>query len=154
MKTDLARFSPGIVGAAVVAMLSVPAFADGAMKVQNAIWANDQLFGTVLTPASFNAPPSHSLDLLYNFDMSGLRGQRSVAESMPGDPTYNGGRWWVQMVVFTDLGKSLFDPDGDGVANFELTNAADVLHHASLGHLEIIATKVFFECPLLKSSPH
>src|ERR687887_2063327 len=152
MKTQPASPTLAILGTALLATLPAAASAAGAMRVSNAIWADNEIFSTILTPASFTAPPKDSVDLLYNFDMSGLRGQRSVAESMPGDPTYNGGRWWVQMVVFTDLGKSLFDPDGDGVANFELTNAADVLHHASLGHLEIIATKVFFECPLLKSS--
>jgi hypothetical protein len=152
MRRAFAPLSRILLGIALFAAPSGPAFAGRAMRVQNAIWADDRLFGTVLTPTSFQAPPSHSLDLLYDFGMSGLQGQRSVAESAPGDPTYNGGRWWVQMVVFTESGKSTFDPDGDGLVNVELTSASAVLQQASLGHLEIIATNVFFECPLLKSN--
>jgi hypothetical protein len=135
--------------ATLLAAVPVPTPAGGATRVEGAIWANGALYDTVLTPTSFRAPPSHSVDLLYNFGMSGLQGQRSVSESAPGDPTYNGGRWWVQMVVFTAQGRAVHDPDGNGIVNFELMTAADVLQHAALGHLEILDAGVYFECPLL-----
>jgi hypothetical protein len=135
--------------ASLLAAAPVLTRAGGATKVEGAIWANGALYDTVLTPTSFKAPPSHSVDLLYNFGMSGLQGQRSVSESAPGDPTYNGGRWWVQMVVFTAQGAAVHDPDGDGIVNFELMSAAEVLQHAALGHLEIFDAGVYFECPLL-----
>ena len=150
MKGQSTALRLALIGAAFVALPGA-ATAARAMKVPDAVWANGELFATVLTSTSFNAPPPDSLDLLYNFDLSGLRGQRSIAESGPRDTTYNGGRWWVQRVAFTEMGKTTFDPDGDGIVNFELTSAADVLHYASLGLLEIFATNVFFECPLLKS---
>jgi hypothetical protein len=153
MKGQSAALTLAVLGTALFAVPGAASAAQ-AMKVPDAIWANGELFGTVLTPTSFKAPPSHSLDLLYNFEMSGLRGHRSVAESAPGDPTYDGGRWWVQKVAFTEMGRSTFDPDGDGVVNFELKSAADVLHYVSLGDLEIFATDVFFECPLLNPSGH
>lgn len=146
------RWMVVLAGAAAPLLLSPStARAGGATRVDDALWANGALWGTVLTPTSFRSPPDHSLDLLYNFDMSGLQGQRSVAESAPGDPTYDGGRWWVQMVVFTEAGKAVHDPDGDGVVNFELTSGQQVLQHAALGHLEILSTSTFFECPLLRS---
>lgn len=135
--------------AALLAAGPALARAGGATRVAGAIWAHGDLYDTVLTPTAFRAPPSHSVDLLYNFGMSGLQGQRSVSESAPGDPTYNGGRWWVQMVVFTPEGIAVHDPDGDGTVDFELTTAADVLHHAALGHVEIFDTGVYFECPML-----
>ncbi len=81
--------------------------------------------------------------------MSGLEGQRSVAESAPGDPDYNGGRWDVQMVVFTEQGMAVHDPDGDGMVNFELTSAEQVLDHADLDHIIINDANFYFECPLL-----
>jgi hypothetical protein len=139
--------------AAACALASAPASADagGAMRVSQAIWVNGELYGTVLTPTSFAAPPAQSLDLLYNFSMSGLAGQRSVAESAPGDPTYNGGRWWVQMVVFTAAGIAALDKDGDGLIEAELTSATEVMRHVSLGHLVVVPTSTYFECPLL---PH
>ncbi len=128
---------------------AVPAYSGGAVRAPAAIWAGGELYDTILTPATFRTPPAQSVDILYNFGMSGLQGQRSVSESAPGDPAYNGGRWSVKMVVFTDFGRAVHDPDGDGIVNFELVSAADVLQHAALGHLNIIDTAIYFECPLL-----
>jgi len=132
------------------ALLLVPsAFAAPAMRIAEALWANGELFDTVLTDTSFNLPPMHSTDVLYNFGMSGLQGQRSVSAAAPGDRDFNGGRWSVKVVVFTEAGKAAHDPDGDGLANFELTSADAVLAHQALGHFDIIDTSIYFECPLL-----
>lgn len=128
---------------------TAPAYAGGAVRAFGAIWANGELYDTILTPATFRTPPAQSVDILYNFGMSGLQGQRSVSESAPGDPAYNGGRWSVKIVVFTEEGRDVHDPDGDGLVNFELKSAAEVLQHAALGHLNIIDTSIYFECPLL-----
>jgi hypothetical protein len=119
--------------------------------VSNALWANGETYDTILTPTSFNAPPVQSTDILYNFGMSRLDGQRGVAESAPGDRDYNGGRWDVKMVVFTDQGLDAHDPDGDGFVNFELTSADEVLAHEELGHILIMDTGIYFECPLLRA---
>ena len=121
-----------------------------ALRVSEALWANDELFDTILTDTSFHLPPVQSTDVLYSFMMSGLEGQRSVSASAPGDRDYNGGRWAVKLVVFNLAGIAAHDPDGDGIVNFELTNAEDVLAHQALGHLDILDTSIYFECPLLK----
>lgn len=125
------------------------AFAAPATRVSGALWANDKLFDTVLTDTSFHLPPLHSTDVLYNFGMSGLMGQRAVSASAPGDRDYNGGRWSVKVVVFTAAGKAVHDPDKDGLVNFELTSEDGVLEHQALGHIDIIDTSIYFECPLL-----
>lgn len=130
-------------------VLAIAAYAGGATRVANAIWANEVIYDTVITPTSFKMPPSVSTDRLYNFGMSGLEGQRSVSESAPGQRGYNGGRWHVQMVVFTEEGMHVHDPDGDGMVNFELMSAAEVLKHQNLGHLIINDTMIYFECPML-----
>ena len=128
---------------------SATSFADRAQKVENAIWANDKIYGTILTDTSFRSPPTHSTDTLYNFGMSGLMGQRAVSSSAPGDKGYNGGRWSVQVVTFTTAGMAAHDPDGDGYVNFELTNEADVLAHQKLGHITIMDANFYFACPLI-----
>ncbi|NDV62610.1 hypothetical protein G0Q06_09120 [Puniceicoccales bacterium CK1056] len=120
-------------------------------RVDDVIWANGDIYSTVLTTNSFKNPPAHTLDLLFNFDMSGLSGQRPVADAAPGVGHYNGGRWSVQLVAFTDAGKAAHDPDGDGVVNFELTSADMVLHHVELGHIVITPVNFYFSCPLVKS---
>jgi hypothetical protein len=135
----------------LLAAAAPAAFADGANRVEDAVWGDGVIWDTVLTPTSFKQAPSHSVDLLYNFGMSGLGGQRAVSSNIPGDREYNGGRWWVQMVVFTDQGRLAHDPDGDGIVNFELTSAAEVAEHVELGHIEVYETSTYFECPLLRS---
>jgi len=127
------------------------AFAGGAQKVEDALWGAGVTWDTVLTPTSFANPPLHSVDMLYDFSMSGLMGQRGVSSNVPGDGDYNGGRWWVQMVVFTEQGLAVHDPDGDGYVNFELQSAEDVQGHVDLGHIEVYATSTYFVCPLVKS---
>lgn len=139
-----------IVAFSVVAMLTaVSVFAGGAMHVSDLIWANDEIYDTIVTPATFNSPPAHSTDTFYNFALSGLSGQRPVSDSAPRDPGYNGGRWDMKMVVFTPAGLIAHDSDDDGFVNFELTSADQLLTHYGLGHFDIFDTGVYFECPLL-----
>ena len=149
----LKAIKPGTIAAIIITTVCVwassQALADRATRVANAIWAHDQLYDTVATDTAFKSPPPQSTDIIYSFADSGLMGQRSVAEAAPGDPDYNGGRWNVKVVVFTPMGLTIHDGDGDGVADFELTNAEQVQHHESLGHLMIIDPGVHFECPLL-----
>ena len=140
--------------AVVLFGLAVNALAGRATKVADAIWVHDRLYATVATDTSFRTPPPQSTDIIFSFMDSGLTGQRSVAQYAPGDPQYNGGRWNVMLVTFTELGKSIHDVDGDGVADFELTNAEQVLHHAALGHLIVTEPGVYFECPLIPQHHH
>ena len=53
-------------------------------------------------------------------------------------------------MTFTTQGKAVHDPDGDGMVNFELTNADAVVHHESLGHITIMDTDISLECPLIR----
>ena len=123
-----------------------------AMRVEDALWAGGVTWDTVLTPTAFKNPPLHSVDLLFDFSMSGLMGQRGVAESYPGQRDYNGGRWWVQMVVFTPEGIAAHDADGDGMIDAELTSAEEVLNDMDMGYVDIFETATYFECPLLRSN--
>jgi hypothetical protein len=86
--------------------------------------------------------------VIFSFMGAALSGQRSVAVYAPGDPEYNGGRWNVMVVEYTEAGKALFDPDKDGAVNFELTNAEDLLDAADMGYVTITEAGVHFECPL------
>jgi hypothetical protein len=112
----------------------------------DAIWADGELYGTVATPTEL--PDQGPKDGLYNF--IGLEGQRAVSEAKPGDNDYNGGRWQVYLLSFTDEGKSIHDSDDDGVVDFELTSWEMVNHHISLGHLESAGLGPSLVCPLIK----
>lgn len=115
--------------------------------VTNAIWVDDELFGTVATPT--NLPDKGPKDGIFSFMDSGLSGQRSVAEAKPGDQDYNGGRWQVYLLKFTEEGKEIHDKNNDGAVDFELTNWEQVKHHIELGHFEV-SDGPSFVCPLDK----
>lgn len=138
----------------LVSIMVIPITASaGALVIREpALWNDGELYRTVLTPKDLpDKAPDHSFDKLYNFDGSGLTGQRSVADAAPGDKDYNGGRWMVFAVTFTELGKSIHDSDDNGEVDFELMSEEMVLHHKMLGHLTISEEPVrVFECPMIK----
>ena len=76
-------------------------------------------------------------------------GQLPVAEAAPGNPNYNGGRWFTQTVMWTAKG---FADHGGTVP--VLTSYDEIMVHYDLGHLTIVAGSPggppdYFECPLL-----
>lgn len=110
------------------------------------IWAGGSGYMTVATPAFL---PNHGpKDGLFVFE--GLDGQDPVAESEPGDKSYNGGRWQVYVLEFTDEGKDIHDADGDGTVDFELKSWDMVESHINLGHIEFVGMGPSFVCPLIK----
>jgi len=77
-------------------------------------------------------------------------GQLPVAEAAPGNPDYNGGRWFTHTVEWTQDG---FDAHGTVPV---LTSYEELVIHYILGHLEITQgppdggpPPPYFECPLL-----
>lgn len=93
-------------------------------------------------------PDKGPKDGLYVFE--GLSGQTPVAEAKPGDRDYNGGRWQVMVLGFTETGMMVHDADDDGNVNFQLTNWEDVQKHLELGHLEFLHNGPSFVCPVIK----
>ena len=74
------------------------------------LWADGSVYKTAITPT--NLPPKGPRDGLYVF--SNLMGQNPVSETKPGDADYNGGRWQVYVLAFTEAGLAVYDADGDG----------------------------------------
>ncbi len=145
MKSSIALFLAAIGMLAFVGATNAHA---GATRVADVIWADGDLYSTIITPATFTAPPERTTDALYAFDMSGLNGQRPVSAAKPGDTDYNGGRWAVKAVMFTAAGVEAL---GDGFGNIamELASEAEILAHEADGHLTVMDTTLYFECPLL-----
>jgi len=145
--TNLA-LSLGVATCALVIGGTTSLFAGRATVVASAIWAHDHLYGTAATDTSFKSPPENTTDIIFSFAGSGLDGQRSVSEAAPGDRDYNGGRWNVMSVAYTEAGLAFFDEDNDGTVDFELTNAEDVLEAAEMGLITITKANFYFSCPL------
>lgn len=118
------------------------------------LYADDQVFGTK-GAAALPAPTENnaqSFDKLFVIVDENGPIQMPVAEAAPGNPNYNGGRWFTQTVMWTEAG---IEAHGEPLP--VLTSYDDVMLHYSLGHLTITAGSPggpdappdYFECPLL-----
>jgi hypothetical protein len=117
-----------------------------------AIYADGLPWGTKATTV-LPAPNGHnvqSFDALYVIiNSNNPMGQLPVGEAAPGNPNYNGGRWFTHTVEWTEEG--FMD---HGIVPV-LTSEVEIEDHEGLGHLEITAGSfddgppVYFQCPLL-----
>lgn len=119
------------------------------------IYGDGEIWGTKVTGRIEN-PNEHSLDRFFVVTNSNNSGtQLPVAESAPGNPDYNGGRWWTHTVMWTREG---FDAHGTvpiltryGPAD----DPASIQFHLDLGHLKIVegppdgGPPAYFRCPML-----
>jgi hypothetical protein len=105
------------------------------------VYADGETWGTKGT-TSLPAPNDNnqqSFDKIFVVT-NGAEGQMPVGEAAPGNPMYNGGRWWVHTATWIeDL------PHPKPV----LTSYDQVMLHAGLGHLIIEDAGIYFQCPLL-----
>lgn len=95
------------------------------------VWADGELFGTVVTPATFK-PESGNFDELYA-GATFRGGIGLISESKPGDRDYNGGRWHLNVL------KPGVDPN----------KYASAYRVEDLDPNDFMPTSRYFECPLL-----
>lgn len=133
-------------------VFALPAFA-GQPNFSPAIYADGEVWGTkglavLPAPTDNNVQSFDKLFVITN--SNNPDGQLPVSEAGPGNPDFNGGRWFTHTVEWTQSG---FDDHGTVPV---LTSYDDIMLHAGLGHLEITvgspdpaSTPNYFECPLL-----
>jgi hypothetical protein len=134
-----------LTGAAAVADPGKPNF-------MPSLYADGDVYGTKGT-TTLPAPTANNLqsfDVLYAVSNSNNpAGQLPVAEAAPGNPEYNGGRWFTHTVEWTAEGFT-----AHGIVPV-LMSKEDVLRHESLGELVVTpgsfpgGPAVFFQCPVL-----
>jgi hypothetical protein len=137
----------------IAATISGQAAADpGRPNFMPSLYADGEVYGTKGT-TTLPAPNSHNLqsfDVLYVVTNSNNpQGQLPVGEAAPGNPAYNGGRWFTHTVEWTAQG--FMD---HGIVPV-LTSEQEGLLHENLGHL--VGTSgsfpggppVYFQCPVL-----
>jgi hypothetical protein len=145
------RLSLTLLVAALALAIAVPVYADGP-TFGPAIYGDGEAWGTKGL-GNLPAPNDHmkgSFDRLFVFpDPEGGEYdlQMPVSEAAPGNPAYNGGRWWAveatwvgphDPVVLTSYSSEYVDDPFD---SFE--------YHYNLGHIEVTPTTMYFQCPLL-----
>lgn len=135
--------------AACLALLAATAHAQqpnfsAAVYGDGAVWGTK---GTTTLPAP-NAHNSQSFDKLFVI-VNGAAGQLPVSEAAPGNPLYNGGRWFTHTVMWTAA----------GIANHVplpvVTSYEEIMLYESIGELAISPGSPmggppdYFQCPLL-----
>ncbi|MBI1895101.1 MAG: hypothetical protein HYZ57_08885 [Acidobacteria bacterium] len=115
------------------------------------VFGDGKVWGTksaavLQAPNEYNA---QSYDKLFVF-VNGATGQLPVAEAAPGNPSYNGGRWFTHMVMWTEAGSTFFGGTLPVLMSYE-----EIKQNEALGYLTIAAGSPaggppnYFECPLL-----
>jgi hypothetical protein len=129
-----------IVAVLAVGLVAAPAAAarggePGSPIIEDLIWADGDLYGTILQNGLKYNGNEASYDKLFL-----VPGQNPVAEAAPGNSDYNGGRWLPTPVEWAD-----------GVTPYELTSYADVHTATAAGDLIIgeSDTSAAFLCPLI-----
>ena len=135
------------------------------------VWGDGEEWGTKVTGTFEEPEKKHNLDKLFVLTTDHQHppdhehhaghhphplpdGQLPVSEAAPGNPTYNGGRWWTHTATWTHQG---IHDHGGSVPLLTRYGPADdsssILFHQNLGHIEITegadGTPDFFRCPLL-----
>jgi hypothetical protein len=109
-------------------------------------YVDGQLYRTVNTPTDLSntGAPDRSFDTIWDF--GGL--QPNVATAGPGDPGYNGGRWRVHALSFSDYEAAVeqFDANGSG----DLDSASEVQAALSVGAATDTGVVKSFVCPVIR----
>jgi hypothetical protein len=110
-----------------------------------AFYVDGQLYRTVGTPTDLSntGAPDHSFDTIYDF--GGL--QPNVATAAPGDRGFNGGRWRVHGLSFTNYPAAVMEFDTNGSGNFD--SASEVDAALASGVATDVGVIKSFECPVI-----
>jgi hypothetical protein len=140
---------------ALALVFAVPAYAlPGKPDFSAGLYGDGKEWGTkgaALIPAP-NDNNMQSFDKLFVITNSNNpMGQLPVSEAAPGNPDFNGGRWFTHTAEWTQAG---FDAHGTVPV---LKSYDEVMLHYDLGHLTITpgspggegAPPDYFECPML-----
>lgn len=125
------------------------------------IWGNGEQWGTKVT-GEIRHPNPNSLDKFFvitNPETGQLPdGTLPVSESAPGEPGYNGGRWWTHVAAWTEAGISAHGPEPPLLTRYgPVSDPESILYHEDLGHIDITEGSPggsgtppdYFRCPLL-----
>jgi hypothetical protein len=117
------------------------------------IYADGSAWGTKVTATFKKGPNAHNEKSFDKFfvivNSNNPDTQLPVGEAGPGNPMYNGGRWWTQTVMWTQAGFDYY-----GIVPI-LMSYEEIMSHAEMGQLEIIPGSFeggpppYFDCPLL-----
>ena len=137
-----------LLAVALAAILSVTAWVATATGgvTGPAFYVDGTLYRTVGTPTDLSptGAPDWSFDTIYEF--FGVQ-PYNVATTAPGDRGYNGGRWRVHGLEFTDYDAALAQFDTNGSGDFD--SADEVSAALEAGAATDIGVVKSFVCPVI-----
>jgi hypothetical protein len=141
-----AFFTALVAGMVLVAPASVAGAAGAGGVGGPAFYVDGTLYRTVGTPTDLSGTgaPASSFDTIYEF----FGVQTNVATAAPGDPGYNGGRWRVQGLTFTDYAAALTAYDANLSGDFD--SEAEVAAAIAGGAATDIGVVKSFVCPVIR----
>jgi len=131
--------------AAAAAAAALPTAATGGVGGP-AFYVDGVAYRTVATPTDLSGTgaPAQSFDTIYEF--GGL--QLNVATAAPGDRDYNGGRWRVHALAFTNYDAALAAYDANDSGAFD--SDAEVAAALAAGAVQDVGVVKSFVCPVIK----
>ncbi len=143
-RTLIATFAAMIALAFAVPALAAPGNGSGGVTGP-AFYVDGELYRTVVTPTDLSGTgaPLHSFDTIYAIPAQ----DHNVATAAPGDAGYNGGRWMVHLLGFSDYDAALAAADSNGSGDFD--SAAEVETAMDLGFVATNTVVAQFECPVI-----
>ena len=104
-------------------------------------------YRTVATPTDLSGTgaPAKSYDTIYDF--GGLQAL-NVATAAPGDSGYNGGRWMVHALAFTDYAAAVAEFDTNGSGDFDSDEEVEAALAA--GAATDTGVVMSFVCPVIR----
>lgn len=133
--------------ALVLGAAGVAAADGGGGATGPAFYVDGQLYRTVNTPTDLSntGAPESSFDTIYQF--FGVQ-PFNVATAAPGDPGYNGGRWRVHGLQFTDYAAAVAAFDTNDSSDFD--SDEEVAAALEAGAATDIGVVKSFVCPVIR----
>jgi hypothetical protein len=135
-----------VASAALVVFVGVASAAGSGGVTGPSFYVDGTLYRTVGTPTDLTktGAPDSSFDTIYQF--FGVQ-PYNVATAAPGDPGYNGGRWRVHGLTFTNYASAVAQFDTNGSGDFD--SAGEVAAAITAGVATDIGLVKSFVCPVI-----
>jgi hypothetical protein len=109
-----------------------------------AFYVDGELYRTVGTPTDLSGTgaPAHSFDTIY-----AIGGQPNVATAAPGDPGYNGGRWMVHALTFSDYQDAVDAVDANNSGDIDSNDEVQAAINGGFVTANVVVRQ--FVCPVI-----
>ena len=113
-----------------------------------AFYVDGELYRTVGTPTDLSGTgaPADSFDTIYD-----IAGQPNVATAAPGDSGYNGGRWMVHALTFSDYQDAVDAVDTNGSGDIDSNDEVQAAIVGGFVTDDVVVRQ--FVCPVIPVPP-